>query len=44
MCGEFIGFMLGATANAMAGMRTPTERCGPAPRAFLGRAGPQQKT
>lgn len=35
MCGGFIGFMLGTTANAMAVMRTLTERYGPAPRAFL---------
>jgi ESS family glutamate:Na+ symporter len=35
MCGGFIGFMLGTTANAMAVMRTLAERYGPAPRAFL---------
>jgi glutamate:Na+ symporter, ESS family len=35
MSGGFIGFMLGTTANAMAVMRTITERYGPAPRAFL---------
>lgn len=33
--GGFIGFMLGTTANALAVMRTLTERYGPAPRAFL---------
>lgn len=35
MGGGFIGFMLGTTANAMAVMRTLTERYGVAPRAFL---------
>ncbi len=35
MGGGFIGFMLGTTANAMAVMRTLTERYGAAPRAFL---------
>jgi ESS family glutamate:Na+ symporter len=35
MTGGFIGFMLGTTANAMAVMRTLTERYGAAPRAFL---------
>ena len=35
LCGGFIGFMLGTTANAMAVMRTLAERYGPAPRAFL---------
>ena len=33
--GGFYGFMMGATANAMAVMRTLVERHGPAPRAFL---------
>jgi ESS family glutamate:Na+ symporter len=35
MTGGFIGFMLGTTANAMAVMRSLTERYGIAPRAFL---------
>jgi ESS family glutamate:Na+ symporter len=35
MAGGFTGFMMGTTANAMAVMRTLTERYGPAPRAFL---------
>lgn len=35
MAGGFTGFMLGTTANAMAVMRTLTDRYGPAPRAFL---------
>lgn len=35
MAGGFTGFMLGTTANAMAVMRTITDRHGPAPRAFL---------
>jgi ESS family glutamate:Na+ symporter len=35
MCGGFVGFMLGITANAMAVMLALVERYGPAPRAFL---------
>jgi ESS family glutamate:Na+ symporter len=35
MAGGFTGFMLGTTANAMAVMRTVTDRYGPAPRAYL---------
>ncbi len=35
MCGGFIGFMLGTVANAMAVMKTVTEKYGVAPRAFL---------
>jgi ESS family glutamate:Na+ symporter len=35
MCGGFAGFMLGTTANAMAVMRSVTDRYGPAARAFL---------
>ena len=35
MCGGFVGFMLGTTANAMANMEALVERYGPAPRAFL---------
>ena len=33
-CG-YVGFMLGTTATALAGMRALTEKYGPAPRAFL---------
>jgi ESS family glutamate:Na+ symporter len=35
MAGGFTGFMMGTTANAMAVMRTVTDRYGPAPRAYL---------
>jgi ESS family glutamate:Na+ symporter len=35
MASGFTGFMLGTTANAVAGMSSLTERFGPAPRAFL---------
>jgi len=35
MAGGFVGFMMGTTANAMANMRSLSERYGPAPRAFL---------
>jgi ESS family glutamate:Na+ symporter len=35
MASGFTGFMLGTTANAVAGMSALTERFGPAPRAFL---------
>jgi ESS family glutamate:Na+ symporter len=35
MCGGFIGFMLGTTANAMASMKVLADRYGPARRAFL---------
>jgi ESS family glutamate:Na+ symporter len=35
ICGGFVGFMLGITANAMAVMLALVERYGPAPRAFL---------
>lgn len=35
MCGGFVGFMLGTTANAMAVMTTLVERYGEAARAFL---------
>jgi glutamate:Na+ symporter, ESS family len=35
MCGGFVGFMLGITANAMAVMQALVDRYGPAPRAFL---------
>jgi ESS family glutamate:Na+ symporter len=35
MAGGFYGFMMGTTANAVANMQTLTNRCGPAPRAFL---------
>ncbi len=35
MCGGFIGFMLGTVANAMAVMKTVTDKYGVAPRAFL---------
>jgi ESS family glutamate:Na+ symporter len=35
MCGGFIGFMLGTTANAMASMKVLVDRYGPARRAFL---------
>jgi ESS family glutamate:Na+ symporter len=35
MAGGFSGFMLGTTANAMAGMEVLTAKYGPAPRAYL---------
>jgi ESS family glutamate:Na+ symporter len=35
ICGGFVGFMLGITANAMAVMQALVDRNGPAPRAFL---------
>ena len=35
MCGGFVGFMMGTTANAMACMGVLTEKYGPAPRAYL---------
>ena len=35
MCGGFIGFMLGTTANAMASMKVLADRYGPARPAFL---------
>jgi glutamate:Na+ symporter, ESS family len=35
MCGGFVGFMMGTTANAMANMKSLVERYGRAPRAFL---------
>jgi glutamate:Na+ symporter, ESS family len=35
MTGGFIGFVLGTTANALANMKSVTERHGAAPRAFL---------
>jgi ESS family glutamate:Na+ symporter len=35
MSGGFCGFMLGTTANALAGMGVLTEKHGPAPRAYL---------
>ena len=35
MASDFVGFMLGTTANAMANMGALTERYGPAPRAYL---------
>jgi ESS family glutamate:Na+ symporter len=35
MGGEFLGFILKTTANAMANMKSLIEKYGPAPRAFL---------
>jgi ESS family glutamate:Na+ symporter len=35
MSSGFIGFMLGTVANAMAVMKTVSDKYGPAPRAFL---------